>query len=62
MAKILLAMIGALGMGFAVMTLPASTRAVGKAPSAGAAGIDAAAAYSHADVLEPGSRGSVVEI
>ena len=62
MRKILLATIWALGMGFAVMTLPAATRVVGQAPSTSAAGIDAAAGYSHADVLEPGTRGSVVEI
>jgi hypothetical protein len=62
MRTILLATIWALGIGFAAMTLPAATRSVGQAPGTGAAGIDAAAAYSHADVLEPGSRGSVVEI
>jgi len=54
--KILLATIWALGMGFATMTLPAATRIVGHAPSVGAA------AYRQADVLEPGSRGSVVEV
>ena len=62
MRKILLATIWALGMGFAIATLPAATRIVGHAPNAGAAGIDGAAGYSHADVLEPGTRGSVVEI
>lgn len=62
MRTILLATIWALGIGFAAMTLPAATDIVGHAPSSGAAGIAAAAAYSHADVLEPGTRGSVVEI
>jgi hypothetical protein len=60
--KILLATIWALGMGLAIATLPAATWIVGYAPSAAAAGIDTASAYSHADVLEPGTRGSVVEI
>lgn len=62
MRKILLATIWALGMGFAVMTLPAATRIAGHVPNACAAGVTAAAAYSVAEVLEPGTRGSVVEV
>jgi hypothetical protein len=62
MRKILLATIWALGMGFAMMTLPAPTHGVGQAAGTAAAAIGAAAGFSHADVLEPGSRGSVVEI
>jgi len=60
--KILLATIWALGVGFATMTLPAATHIVGHAPGVGAAGINAAGAYRQADVLEPGTRGSVVEV
>ena len=62
MRKILLATIWALVVGFATMALPAATRIVGHAPGVGVAGIDAGTAYRQADVLEPGSRGSVVEI
>ncbi len=59
--RTLLAMIGALGIALAVAPFPAATRVVGTAPSASSVGIDTAG-YSHARVLEPGSRGSVVEI
>ena len=62
MRTMLLATIWALGLVVAVMALPAVTRIVGHASSTGAAGSAAAAAYSLADVLEPGTRGSVVEI
>ncbi len=57
----LLAMIGALGVALAVAPVPVVTRIIGTAPSASSAGIDTAG-YSQVRVLEPGSRGSVVEI
>ncbi len=62
MRKILLAVVGA--MTIAVAAAPFATRTCvgGTAPSASAAAIDAAAAYRDARVLEPGSRGSVVEV
>ena len=62
MRKILLATTWGLGMGFAIVTLPAATCIAEHAASVGAAGIDAAAVYRQADVLEPGSRGSAVDI
>ena len=62
MLKIVLGVIGALGIGLAATTLPAASGVAGSIPSVGANRIDAAAAYSLADVLQPGSRGSVVEV
>jgi hypothetical protein len=60
--KILFAMIGALGIAFAVAPLSAATRATETVPVANVSGIDATTGYSHTRVLEPGSRGNVVEI
>ena len=54
MKKILLAAMGALSIATAVMAHPVVTHI---APSAAAT-----AGYSQARVLQPGSRGSVVEI
>jgi hypothetical protein len=62
MRTMLLATIWALGLVVATMVLPAATSIVGHASSIGAAGSATAAAYSLADVLEPGTRGSVVDI
>ncbi len=60
--KIMLAMIWTLSVVFAVGRLPAATRPAGITQSADTARIDVTVGYSQARVLEPGSRGSVVEI
>ncbi len=62
MRKILLAVVGAVSIAVAAAPFATGTRVGGTAPSASAATIDAAGAYHYARVLEPGSRGSVVEI
>jgi hypothetical protein len=59
MRKILLAAVGAVSIAVAAAPFAAATLVV---PSASAAVIDPAGAYHQARVLEPGSRGNVVEI
>jgi hypothetical protein len=60
MRKVLLAVVAAVSIAFAGAPFATATRIGGTAP--GATAIDAAGPYHHARVLEPGSRGSVVEI
>jgi hypothetical protein len=59
MRKILLAVVGAVSIAVAAAPLAAATLGV---PSASTVVIDAAGAHHQALVLEPGSRGNVVEI
>jgi hypothetical protein len=59
----LLAVVGALSIAAAAAPFAIATRGGGTGPSASAAAIGVSSgAYQHARVLQPGSRGSVVEI
>ena len=62
MRKILLALAGVVSIASAAAPFATATRVGETAPSASTVQIDAAGAYHHARVLEPGTRGNVVEI
>jgi hypothetical protein len=62
MRKILLALVGIVGIAFAAAPFATATRGGETAPGVRMVQIDPASAYHNADVLEPGTRGSVVEI
>jgi hypothetical protein len=58
----LLAVVAVMSIALAAAPFATATRIGGAAENASVVRIDAAGAYHHARVLEPGSRGSVVEI
>jgi hypothetical protein len=60
--KILLAVVRAASIAFAAALFAAASGIGGADQSASAVGIHSASAYHYARVLEPGSRGSVVEV
>ena len=59
MRKVLLVVVGIIGIAVAAAPFATATRV---APGAASVHVDAAGPYHPARVLEPGSRGSVVEI
>jgi hypothetical protein len=62
MRKILLAAAATISIAFAAAPLTMATWSGETASSASTVQINAAGGYHHARVLQPGSRGSVVEI
>lgn len=60
--KVALAVVGALGMAFAAALFATASGVNGADPNASTVRIGSASTYHDARVLEPGSRGSVVDV